>query len=286
MFYRGFFIEKDYFMSVNINKKHVFVLTVSAVIAVILCVLRTHLLLNFVEPETGFYFPGTKYGSYFGAAVVIALAACVAGCIFSNVRVHKALTSESTLVVFSSSLCAFLFATVLFYGAYEFFKAPVKNAFFAIELLLCIPCIIFFFSMCAKETREKSSAGVLLSLSPAVYYAIRTIHVFTDTKTQINTSQRELTLVMLCCMMLMFVYEAYFLVADKTDADAEKTGKTAGIRYMSFTLMSMTLSLVSALPYIAVSAFWVFDANFLAMDVLDLCIGVYAFTRAVTLCRQ
>lgn len=286
MFYRGFFIEKDLFMSVNINKKHVFVLTLSALLAVLLCAFRTYLLLNFIEPETGFYIVGTNLGTLFGTAVLLALASCIAGCIFSKVKVPEALTSESPAIVFSSSLCGFLCATVLFCGAYEFIKAPVKCAFFAIELLLCIPCIIFFFSMCVKETKEKNAANIILNLSPAVYYAIRTIHFFTDVKTQINTSQRELSLLMLCSMMLMFVYESYFLLKEKNDDDAQKERKSASVKYAVFTLLSMTLSLVSALPYIAVSAFWVFDSQFLAMDVLDLCIGVYAFTRAVTLCRQ
>ena len=87
-------------------------------------------------------------------------------------------------------------------------------------------------------------------------------------------------------MMLMFVYESYFLLAEKPHSDLSKEKQSACSKYTAFTLMAMTLSIVSALPYIAVSAFWVFEAEFLVMDVLDLCIGVYALTRAVALCRQ
>ncbi len=273
-------------MSLSINKKYTCIVAVSAVLALVLCAFRIYLLRNYVEPETGYYVPGTNLGIFFGVATLLALAVIVAGAIFSKVTVPEELSSESTAVVFSSSLCGLLFATVIICGVYELAVSKSMGAFRAVELLVGIPCAFSFFSVCASENRDKSVKNLIISLAPALFYAVRTIHEFTDTQTQINSSQRSVTLVMLCAMTLLFVQEAYFLVPDNDKAQDAKEKKKVSVWYSILTLSTMLLAFAAALPYIAVSAFWVFETDFLVMDVLDLCVGVYALTRAATLCRQ
>ena len=175
------------------------------VLAILLCMFRLQLFCGFIEPDTGFYVVGTNLGTYFNIALVIVIVAIMVGVVFSKTCVSGPLLSDSTAVVFSASLCGFLFATVLVLGAVEFFANKMQSAFFILEMLLCIPSVIGFFNICAKEKLERSTKNMIFALSPAVFYAVRTIHVFTDTTTQINTSQRSLTLVMLCSMMLLFV---------------------------------------------------------------------------------
>ncbi len=273
-------------MSMSINKRYTGIVTVSTALAVVLGAFRIYLLRNFVEPETGYYIPGTNIGTFFAVAMVIAFAVIVAGAICSKVNVPEELSSESAAVVFSSSLCGFLFATVVICGVYELAVSKNMGAFRAVELLVGIPCIFSFFSVCAKEKREKNVKNLVVSLAPALFYAVRTIHEFTDTQTQINSSQRSVMLVMLCAMTLLFVLEAYFLVPDNDKAQDAKEMKKVSVWYSTLTLSVMLLALTAALPYIAVSAFWVFETEFLVMYVLDLCVGVYALTRATTLCRQ
>ncbi len=273
-------------MSMSINKKYVKVVMVSVILALVLCAFRVYLLRNYVEPETGYYVTNTNLGTIFGVAFLLVLAVIAAGAKYSKVKVPESLSSESTAVVFSSSLCGFLFVTVLVCGVYEFVTLKSTGAFRAVELLMCIPCVFSFFCVCAKENRERNIENLIFALAPALFYGIRTIHVFTDTQTQINASQRSLSLVMLCSMMLLFVQEAYFLIPSHEKAESDKEKKSVAFKYAALTLIVMTLALTAALPYIAVSAFWVFDSDFLVMDVLDLCVGVYALTRAMTLSRQ
>jgi len=273
-------------MSVIINKKHMCVVTVSVVLAFVLCAFRIYLLRNYVEPETGYYVPGTNLGTIFGVAFLLVLAVIAVGAKYSKVKIPESLSSESTAVVFSSSLCGFLFVTVLVCGVYQFVTLKNTGAFRAVELLVCIPCVFSFYCICVKENRERNIKNLVFALCPALFYGVRTIHMFTDTHTQINASQRSLSLVMLCSMMLLFIQEAYFLIPKHEKAESDKEKKSVAFKYAAITLIVMTLALTAALPYIAVSAFWMFESDFLVMDVLDLCIGVYALTRAAALCRQ
>ena len=94
------------------NKKLKTMIAVLAVLALAVGIFRTVILYNFVEPETGFYIAGTNMDVIFNSAVVALV--LVIGAFAIAVRKIKApdfLDSHSTIVVFTSALCAFLFIT-------------------------------------------------------------------------------------------------------------------------------------------------------------------------------
>lgn len=276
--------EKGIIMK-NSGKKMLFVFCITTIIALLTGVFRTYLLINYIEPDTGFYIVGTNVNIYFNIlCIVLAAFIVIAAFAFRKKEMPKELSSESTLVVFAASLCGFLFATVIVFGIYKFATGASRSVFLAIELLLCIPCAVNFLNVCLKEVRKKSVGQTLLALSPAVYFAVKTIEVFVDTKTQINTSQRSLMLVMLCSMMLFFVTEAVFMLPGGRRQEGKYPNTLS--KYYAFGIFSFDFALVALVPYIIVSAFWMYNSSFIVMDVLHACVGLYAATRMFVLVQE
>ena len=266
------------------NKKLTALFWTAIALSALLGVFRTYLLINDVEPDTGFYVTGSTAGIYFNIAAAV-LCLFILACSFAarGVKMSGELKSESTAVVFSSSLCGFLFLTVLIYGAYRAFLGNSADAFMWIEMLLCIPCMLNFFAVSAKELRNKSAVQTVLALFPAVFFAVRTVDLFTDVKTQINVSQRSLTLAMLCAMMIFFVCEAGFLIPQ--DEQDEKEQQVNAAKYFGAGLFTVILAITTVIPYLAVCAFWVYESDFLIMDVLDASVCLYAATRIISLAK-
>jgi len=274
-------------MSKSKNAKIIAVFCTVLALSAVLSAFRTYLLFNCVEPDSGFYIVGSNLNIYFNIAVGVLVAVILLGTLFViKNKAPEELNSESTVVVFSSSLCGFLFVTVLLYGIYKFVIGDDRSVFLAIELLLCVPSAINFFCICSKSTRDKSAAQTMLSLSPSIFFAVRIIDVFTDTKTQINVSQRSLELVMLCAMMLLFVCESGFLLPDRKDSVTENDERASVAKYFAVVLFTVAFAVVTVIPYTIVSAFWVYESKFLLMDILDGCIGLYAATRMISLAKR
>ncbi len=257
------------------NKKGIIMTVVLIFIAALcLCAFRVHLLINFIEPETGFYIHGTQMGTIFKIVTIIAcvLVAIVVPLQNKSLKIES-LNSESMSVVFFASLCGFLFITTFGFGIYYFANGNIKDVFFMLSMLLCVPSSMNFFWICKKEQRKKSVPQVVLAIFPALFYAVRIISVFMDTTTQINVSQRSLSLAMMCALMLMFVSEAGFTIPEKTQR------VYSGARYLTLCLICVLLVLVTSVSYLVVSAFWIYETKFLIVDVLDICAGVYAGVR-------
>lgn len=288
-------------MQKTLNKKIVSLLIFAAVASILLTIFRTYLLINCVEPDTGFYMVGTSAGKYFNIAVGVLSAVLLAGAVMlAKTKAPAELKSESTMVVFASSLCGFLFATVFLYGLYTIISGSMgdtssttlknmfsaQNAFLWIEILLCIPCMFNFFCICSKERRDRNALQTVLSLSPAVFFAVRTVQTFTNVKSQINVSQRSLTLILLCAAMLFFVCETRFIIPGYVSENPKKNDTALSLsKYFVTGVFTFAFTLFTVLPYLAVSAFWVYEANFLIMDVLDACVGLYALTRMISVAR-
>ena len=115
---------------------------------------------------------------------------------------------------------------------------------------------------------------------PAIFYAVRVIDTFVDKTTQINSSQRSLKLVVLCSMMLMLLYEAEF-VLQKSEQSQRSVAK-----YYATCIFSFSFAIISVIPYVAVCAFGSYSSEFLLMDILVGCVGVYALTRAMSLAKE
>lgn len=272
--------------TVKNNKIKIMLLAV-AVVATALGVFRSVLLANYVEPETGFYVAGTNLGMVFNVAVaVFAVGVLALGLVTRKIKASDYLDSKSMVVVFTSALCAFIYFTVAIYGVFMLLNPGIDeitglkkpmNYFLFLEVVLAVPCIFNHISICSKEIREKNTPHALLGMSEALFFAVRTVEVFMDMTTQINTSQRSLELLMLCSMMLFFLFEAGTLVK-------RKEGEISVTKYCLAGLATVALPLITVLPHLVVSLFILcFDCEFVVMDVLECSIMLFAASRLLTL---
>ena len=254
-------------------------LVVSFAAAIALGFFRTFLLVNYIEPETGFYVPGTNIGDVFSLLLLLFVGVILLLGFFTRKKQPpEHLDSKSTIVVFTSALCAFVYVSLFLFGIYSIVTSTAKTNYFLVaELALCIPCCFNHISVCSKEIREKNTPHALLAMSEAVFFAVRLIEVFMDTKSQINVSQRSLEVVMLCCVMLFFLLEAQFLVS------REEENMKSLSKYFMAGVAAASFPVIAVLPYLAVSLFWCFDSKFVVMEVLDCCVMLFAASRMLTL---
>lgn len=263
----------------NLNKTKLPVI-LSLVIAAGLAVFRGAVLANFVEPETGFYIVDTKVGIGFNAAVIAALVfVLVVTYLFKKKKEDAGgLNSRSAAVVFSSSLCAYLFFSVFVYGMYLVFTSKTSSLLFVVQVLLCIPCGINHLTICSKEVRENSAVHGFLSMSTAVFFAVRLVEVFMDVTKQINTSQRSLEILMLCAMMMFYLAESDFVVNKKA------LQPKSAVRYFFFGLCVIVFTAATVVPYLVVSEFvWMSGRGLVILNVLECCIMLFAASRLLTL---
>lgn len=265
---------------VKINGRKIkIMLLIAALAAVAVGFFRAFLLVNYIEPETGFYISGTNMGNTFDIMVIV-LVVMIAGFGFLTRKnpVPEHLDSKSTVVVFTSALCAFMYLSLFLYGLCKIFGSQGQtNYFLFAEIALCVPCCLNHISVCSTEVREKNTPHALLAMSEAIFFGVRVIEVFMDTKSQINVSQRSLELLMLCSMMLFFLLESAFLVS--RDEESMKSLS----KYFMAGVATVVFPVIAVLPYLAVSLFWCFDAQFVVMDVVECCVMLFAASRLLTL---
>lgn len=252
---------------------------ITFVIALAVAVTRTVLLTQIVEPSTGLYYAEAGWGYAFDIGVLLLLAVLIVTCriLFKKINSPAKLGNSSTAIVFSSVLCAFMYFSLFGYGLYcMLFSESGADLPLIIEALLCVPCGINHLFISANEKRKKTTVQGLLALSVPVFFAVRTIEVFMGTDTQINASQRSLELMMLCSVMLFYLFEASFIAKD----DGES--KTSLSNYYAAATATVSLVCVSVLPYLLVSVFWVFETDFVVMDALECCVMLYAACGVLT----
>ena len=263
---------------INANKKKLRIwLLVTVLVSVAAGAFRAFLLVNFIEPETGFYVHGTNLATVFAlVAAAVLVVTMAAGFRFRKVPAPENFDSRRTAVVFSSALCAFVYLSVLVSGLVTLFSAKSAGLFLILELLLCIPCIFNHIAICSVEVRKKDSHHAILAMCGSLFFAVRIIEVFMNKTTQINTSQRSLELVLLCAIMMFLLTEASSLIT------GEFALKNLS-RYIAAALSTVAMVIVAVIPYLAVSVFWVFRTNFVVMDILECCIALYAASRVLTI---
>jgi len=265
-------------MKVN-NRNIKLMLLIATVAAVAMGIFRAFLLVNCIEPETGFYITETNMDTVF-TVLIIAMVVLIGffGFLARKNPAPEHLDSKSTFVVFSSALCAFMYISVFLYGIYSIMgSAGNRNYFLVAEVILCIPCCLNHISVCSSEIREKNTPHALFAMSEAVFFALRVVETFMDKNSQINVSQRSLELVMLCSVMVFFLLESAFLVK------REQEEKESLSKYFMSAIATVVFPIVAVMPYLAVSLFWCFDAEFVIMDVLECCIMLFAASRLLTL---
>ena len=258
-----------------------FVLIV-AIAAVAAGVLRTVLLLKYIDPASGFYSVDTNLDVVFNVIVFAVVAIVAVGGFFARkMKTPEHLDSRSTVVVFASALCAFIYISMFIYGIYCLVKAEGRlDIFLFVQTVLCIPCCLNHISICSVEVREKNKPHAFFSMAEALFFGVRIVDVFMDTTTQINASQRSLELLMLCSMMLFFLFETNFLVK------REEGNLKSPSKYYMAGLASVAFPALSVIPYLLVSLFWCFEANYLIMDVLSCCVMLFAASRLLTVGQE
>ena len=261
---------------ISINSRKIKIYTLISIIAsLVLATVRTVILTKIVEPDTGLYLIGSEWGTVFDWGMVILLAAAVllGRYLLKGVESPKELKSDSTVTVFGSALCALMFFSVFVYGMYlKLFTDNTIGILFLLQIVLCIPAGFNHLMICANERREKSTAQALLAMSVPVMFALRVIDVFMATDTQINTSQRSFELLMLCAAMVFYLYESAFLVNKNND---DKDNRIF-VNYYVAALSTVVLTFVTVIPYLLVSVFWIFETDFVIMNVLECCVMFYA----------
>ena len=265
---------------VRVNGRKIKVmLLIAAVAAITVGFFRAFLLVNYIEPETGFYISGTNMGRAFDIMVIApVLMIGIFGFLIRKSPAPEHLDSKSTVVVFTSALCAFMYMSLFLYGIYKIAGSQGGvNYFLFAEIALCVPCCLNHISVCSTEVREKNTPHALLAMSEAIFFGVRVIEVFMDTKSQINVSQRSLELLMLCSMMLFFLLESAFLV------NREEENMKSLSKYFMSGIAAVVFPIISVLPYLAVSLFWCFEAQFVVMDVVECCVMLFAASRLLTL---
>lgn len=263
----------------SVKSKNIRVFTLVCLLAALAAaVARTVILTKIVEPDTGLYFSNTTFGYVFDVAVLVLIAGVIlwGKYLFKHIQGKDELKSGSTVTVFGSALCAFMFFSVFVYGIYSIgFADKAMSAFATLQIILCLPCGFNHLMICAKERRGKNNSQALLAMSAPVMFATRVVEVFMGVDTQINTSQRSLELLMLCAIMMFYLYESAFLVNKKS----EKSGQTPFANYYLSGICTVVLTCIAVVPYLAVSVFRVFEADFVIMDVLECCVMLYAASR-------
>lgn len=265
-------------VKVNCRKVKIMLL-VATIASVAVGLFRAFLLVNYIEPDTGFYILGTNMGNLFNVAVIaLVIMIAVFGFFARKTPSPEHLDSKSTVVVFTSALCAIMYLSLLLYGIYKIVSSQDDlNYFLLAEIALCVPCCLNHVSVCSTEIREKNTPHALFAMSEALFFGVRVIEVFMDTKSQINVSQRSLELLMLCSMMIFFLLESEFLVKRE-----EERAKSLS-KYFMAGVATVVFPIIAVLPYLAVSLFWCFDAHFVVMDVVECCAMLFAASRLLTL---
>ena len=271
----------------NQTKRMGFLFLFTCLIAMAAAVLRTLLLLYYVDPVTGLYVYGSNAQFYFNLLILLLAVYLIAVWVaLRNTPAPKALRSDSTILIFASSLCGFMFLSIFIYHIATVASTRQANAYTVLLMVLSIPSCISFLTTSAKSMKRRSALHALLSFAPVLFLAVRMIQYFLDPANIFNSSTVKLRLLMLCAMLLFFVAETGFFIPvdDKDDVQAQSTKRkkrTRGLaRYFCFGLCAMSLVVITVLPNLLLSAFWLLQSDTsYVIDILDLSIGLYAAAR-------
>ena len=268
-------------------------------------VFRIFLLAEYVDADNGLY-SNRLLGTVFNSVLWGLLAVNIATFFFTKkAAFDRPIRNEALSVAFAASVCALMMAAVFFVNIVDMATGKrTFSLFLGAETVLCVPSILYFFTVCskgAKQEKDSASAYSLLPLFPALYTAIRTIALFINTETQINASERSFSLLAMVFIMMFFVTEAEFSVSlspSDDDNDKEKNKETVDpaaeaarlakakasltAKYLVYALVVVTLTVAILLPSAFASAFLTYNRAGILYRMMDLCIGLYALMRLFT----
>ncbi len=149
------------------------------------------------------------------------------------------------------------------------------------ECALCIPCAAYFFKKCFSK-KANAAFSSILSLCPALHFALLTVVLFLDTEKQINASARSFTLLTFVCIMMFFVSEAGLAVPKREEEKNYIFMNSKLWAYFAFSIAAFSCVIACILPNLIFTLTNSFDIKSLLYAVLCLCCSLYAFAKART----
>ncbi|MBQ8759579.1 MAG: hypothetical protein IJZ20_07785 [Clostridia bacterium] len=149
----------------------------------------------------------------------------------------------------------------------------------AVETVLLFVSVVYFLTETVKGAKKSGNSGGILALFPVVYLAIRTIRLFMNIETQINSSARSFTLLFLVTTMMFFLYEAEYRVPLGI---LEKTGEAntkRAARYWGFGTVAVELAIIFVLVPVFSGRL---TAHELAYSLSDISLALFAAVRVLS----
>ena len=281
----------------NTDKSKIFILIVAAlIIAVGFAVVRTILVINYYDVEEGLYqvnAPGvTATRILFGVSLVLL---GVVSFFAMKKRKFKKMPESNHGVVFTSSLCGFMFISSAVLISYYFlpslfkavfgsgvsFGAYIKsdngiNVLLLIMLLLSVifglVSALYYFWCASTTTRLKKLNYKLLSLMPVLWAVFYLVYMYFNKDTVINSPERSVMQLSVIAVMIYFTSEARF-----------HFGIASNRAYTAISLMTVTAVIFACVPRFILTAFWAMPfSTETVFGVLQLAIAVYIVFRLIS----
>ena len=185
---------------------NIFTLIIS-VISLAVAVFRGFILINFIDKANGLY-TNKPAGAVFLACMIVIAAGIIVTYLFLKKKdLYDAFVSSTGKMKKTAYImCALCFACL---AALEWITLITSGILDKLQFVLVAMSLIFFIIAAFKKQPEGKNSTFfgIFGLVPALWAAIRAIGIFMDVTTQINSSERSLTLTLLVCVMMMFLNE-------------------------------------------------------------------------------
>lgn len=223
-------------------------------------------------------------GNVFNSAVFILLALTVA---FAFI-LSKSLFAErktNKIMTVSSVLCMLFLIIFAISGIHELLSAPktilsANNAvgldfMLVLEVVFALASAVFFLTDTLKG-RDSHSKSSLTALFPVLYLAVRTIDIFMDITTQINSSSRAFTTLFLAVTMMFFISEAEMGVPLASFEKTPASNSKRIAKYVGFGTASGVLAVIFIVAPLFTSSLPVSE---LVICISDITLALFAVIR-------
>ena len=185
----------------------------------------------------------------------------------------------SVVVVFMSAFLGFAMITSFFLMAFNVFGRNIQPINRLVMILMVVSMAlagIFFIISATKNPLPYRKYYACMSLTPAIWCAMRIIMCFMDTTRYINTTSRHLELFTVIAITLFFMYQSRFTLQDYK---YHKIGA-----FYALGLCAAILISASSVPSIISVAFFPYTVQFSSENdvifwLLDIIILFYIVTR-------
>ena len=221
-----------------------------SVISIAVAVFRGFILINFIDKANGLY-TNKPAGAVFLACMIVIAAGIIVTYLFLKKKdISDAFVSYTGKMKKTAYImCALCFACL---AAVEWITLITSGILAKLQFVLVAMSLIFFIIAAFKKQVEGKNSTFfgILGLVPALWAAIRAIGIFMDVTTQINSSERSLTLTLLVCVMMMFLNEAEkFKPLDEEEKNKAFQNKMSAKSY-AFALAVLSFSVIVFVSHI------------------------------------